>query len=132
VSAAGIGLVAALIAVGALTGVVAGILGVGGGILMVPFLTLAIGIPQHAAEGTSLLVILPTAITASIALRRRGIGDLRAGLALGALGAAGSAAGALIALALPGHVLRLVFAGFLLLIGVRLLGDAFAAPSTSR
>jgi uncharacterized membrane protein YfcA len=131
VSAAGIALVVALVAVGALTGVVAGILGVGGGILMVPFLTLAIGIPQHAAEGTSLLVILPTAIAASVALHRRGIGDLRAGLALGSLGAAGAAAGALIALALPGHVLRILFAVFLLIVGARLLGDAFAS-STSR
>jgi uncharacterized membrane protein YfcA len=132
VSAAGISLVAALVAFGALTGVVAGILGVGGGLLMVPFLTLVLDVPQHAAEGTSLLVILPTAIAASIALHRRGIGDLPSGLALGALGALGAALGALVALTLPGHVLRIGFACLLALMGARLVREALTAPSPTR
>jgi uncharacterized protein len=120
-----------LVAFGALTGVVAGILGVGGGLLMVPFLTLAVGMSQHAAEGTSLLVILPTAVAASIALRRRGVGDLRIGLELGLLGAVGAAGGALLALALPAQTLRLVFAGFVALIGLRLLRDAWRTTPTA-
>ena len=123
----GLALFLGLVAVGAVTGVVAGILGVGGGILLVPFLTLALDVPQHAAEGTSLLVIVPTSIAASIALHRRGVGDVRVGLALGGVGAAGAAVGALVALALPGHVLRLIFAGFILLVGARLLRDAMSA-----
>src|SRR6185437_6180202 len=76
----GVTLFVALIAFGVLTGVASGLLGVGGGTLMVPFLTLAAGFSQHAAEATSLLVVLPTAIAGSLALRRRGVGDL--GLAL--------------------------------------------------
>ena len=48
----------------------------GGGTLVVPFLTLAVGLSQHSAEATSLVVILPTAVVASLALRRRGIGEL--------------------------------------------------------
>ena len=126
-----VGLFVALVAFGALTGVVAGILGVGGGLLMVPFLTLAVGMSQHAAEGTSLLVILPTAVAASIALRRRGVGDLRVGLELGLLGALGAAGGALLALALPAQTLRLVFAGFVALIGLRLLRDAWRTTPTA-
>ena len=126
-SAASVAVFGALVAVGAATGVVAGTLGVGGGLLMVPFLTLVVGMPQHAAEGTSLLVILPTAIAATIALRRRGLGDLRVALELGALGAVGAAGGALLALALPGHALRLVFAGLLVIVGARLLVEALAA-----
>lgn len=128
-SASTVALVAALVAVGVATGVVAGTLGVGGGILMVPFLTLVVGMPQHAAEGTSLLVILPTALAASLALRRRGLGDLRVALELGALGAVGASAGALLALALSADSLRLVFAGFLVLIGARLLADAFGTAA---
>ena len=131
-SAAGVALVASLIAFGALTGVVAGILGVGGGLLMVPFLTLVLDIPQHAAEGTSLLVILPTAIAASIALRRRGIGDLPSGLALGTVGAVGSAVGALVALTLPGHLLRIGFACLLAVMGVRLVREALTTPAPGR
>ena len=116
----------ALVAVGAATGVLAGILGVGGGIFLVPFLVLAAGMSQHAAEATSLLVIVPTALVASLTLRSRGIGDLRAALSIGAIGAAGAAGGALLALALPGQVLRLCFAVLLALIGVRLVRDGLA------
>jgi uncharacterized membrane protein YfcA len=90
---------------------------------MVPFLTLVAGATQHQAEATSLLVILPTAIVATIVLHRKGIGDARLALRFGALGAAGGVLGALAALALPGHVLRLIFAFFLAAVGVRLLRD---------
>lgn len=121
--------VLALVAVGAATGVLAGILGVGGGIFLVPFLVLAAGMSQHAAEATSLLVIVPTALVASLTLRSRGIGDLRAALAIGAIGAAGAAGGALLALALPGQVLRLSFAVLLALVGVRLVRDGLATGS---
>ena len=123
----GIVLYVALAAFGVVTGGAAGLLGVGGGTLMVPFLTLAVGMSQHAAEATSLLVVLPTAIVASLVLRRRGIGDLGVGLRIGLLGAGGGVLGALLALALPGHVLRLVFACFLALVAVRLIRDALVA-----
>jgi uncharacterized membrane protein YfcA len=116
-------LLAALVAFGVVTGIAAGILGVGGGILMVPFLTLVAGMPQHAAEATSLLVVLPTAIVASLVLQRRGVGDLGVALRFGVVGAVGAAAGALLALALPGSSLRVVFALFLMLVGLRLVRD---------
>jgi uncharacterized membrane protein YfcA len=116
-------LLAGLVAFGAVTGVAAGVLGVGGGILMVPFLTLVAGMPQHAAEATSLLVVLPTAAVASLVLQRRGVGDLAVALRFGAIGAVGATGGALLALALPGHSLRIVFAVFLALVGLRLVRD---------
>ena len=68
---------------------------------MVPFLTLAVGLSQHAAEATSLVVVLPTAIVASLELRRRGVGDLGLALRFGVVGALGGVVGALLALALP-------------------------------
>lgn len=113
-----------LAAFGILVGGASGLLGVGGGTLMVPFLTLAVGMSQHAAEATSLLVVLPTAIVASVVLRRRHVGDLGVALRLGALGALGGVGGALLALALPGDVLRIVFAVFLALVSVRLVRDS--------
>jgi uncharacterized protein len=123
-------LLAVLVAFGVVTGIAAGILGVGGGILMVPFLTLVAGMPQHAAEATSLLVVLPTAVVASLVLQRRGIGDLGVALRFGLVGAAGAAGGALLALALPGRSLRLVFAVFLALVGLRLVRDGLHTERT--
>jgi uncharacterized membrane protein YfcA len=117
----------ALAAFGLGTGAAAGLLGVGGGILMVPFLTLAVGLSQHAAEATSLVVVLPTAFVASVALRRRGVGDLGLALRFGLVGALGGAAGALLALALPAATQRVVFAAFLTLVGLRLVHDGVRA-----
>jgi len=119
-------LYAALIAFGFFTGGAAGLLGVGGGIMMVPFLTLVVGISQHEAQATSLLVVLPTAVVASITLHRKRVGDLPLALRFGAIGAVGGIAGALLALALPGHALRLVFALFLAVVAVRLVRDGLA------
>ena len=119
-----LGLFALLVAFGAVAGVLAGLLGVGGGILLVPFLVLVVGMTQHEAEATSLLVILPTAVAASVALRRRNVGDLPTALAVGLVGAVGAVAGVLLALALDADVLRLVFAVLLAFVGVRLIGDA--------
>lgn len=119
----GVTLYVALVVFGVAVGATSGLLGVGGGTLMVPFLTLAAGLSQHAAEATSLLVVLPTAIVASIVLRRRGVGDLGLALRFGTLGAIGSVLGALLALALPGHVLKLVFGAFLLVVSARLVRD---------
>ena len=117
-----------LVAVGAASGMLAGLLGVGGGILLVPFLVLVVDMSQHAAEATSLLVILPTALVASLTLRRRGVGDLPLALGVGVVGAIGGAAGALLALALPGHVLRALFAFFIAVVGVRLVRDGLVHP----
>lgn len=121
-------LLLALVAVGVASGMLAGLLGVGGGTLLVPFLVLVVGMSQHEAEATSLLVILPTAVVASITLQRRGIGDVPLALGIGIVGAIGAAAGALLALALPAGVLRALFAVFVALVGVRLVRDGLVLP----
>jgi uncharacterized membrane protein YfcA len=119
-----------LVAFGVLTGVLSGVLGVGGGIFMVPFLVLAIGLSQHAAQATSLLVVLPTAAVGSWALYKRGVGDPRVALRMGLVGMIGSIGGTALALSLPGQVLRIFFALLMVVVGVRLLRDALrAAPS---
>lgn len=115
----------ALAAFGVGVGVASGLLGVGGGTLVVPFLTLAVGLSQHSAEATSLLVILPTAIAGSLVLRRRGVGDLGLALRFGVVGAVASVLGALLALALPAGTLRVVFAVFVGLVGLKLGYDGF-------
>jgi uncharacterized membrane protein YfcA len=123
----GPGLYAALVAFGVLAGVASGLLGVGGGTLIVPFLTLAVGLTQHGAEATSLLVILPTAIVGSFTLRRKGVGNLGLALRFGAVGAVGAFAGAKLALALSASTLKIAFAVFVGVVGVKLAWDGFRA-----
>ena len=122
----GVALYAALVVFGLFTGGAAGLLGVGGGIMIVPFLTIVAGVSQHAAQATSLLVVLPTAIVASWVLNRKGVGDLRIALLVGVLGTGGGVLGALLALELPGHTLRVIFALFLGGVAVRLVRDGLA------
>lgn len=123
-----------LAAIGCGTGVLAGLLGVGGGVAMVPLLTLGFGLSQQAAEATSLFVILPTSLVATAVLARRRIGHFRLGLAVGVFGAAGSGLGSYLALHLPARTLRYIFAAFMIFVAVRLLGDVVRtrAPSVSR
>jgi uncharacterized membrane protein YfcA len=119
----------ALAAFGVLTGMLSGLLGVGGGIFMVPFLVLVVGLSQHQAQATSLLVVLPTAVVASWLLHRRGVGNLRVALRMGAIGMIGSIGGTFLALSLPGSVLRVIFAVLMVVVGLRLLRDA-ARPAS--
>lgn len=114
----------ALACFGALSGMLAGLLGVGGGIFMVPFLVLAIGFSQHDAQATSLLVILPTALVATWSLHRQGAVDLGRGLRMGVAGVVGGALGALIALEVSGAALRVIFAVLLAVVGLKLLRDS--------
>lgn len=114
-----------LIAFGALAGTLASVLGVGGGILVVPFLVLTTNLSQQAAQATALLVVLPTAIVAVWALRGTSVGDPRAAVRMGLVGIPGGFAGALVALHVPGQTLRFAFAALMVLIGVRLLRDGW-------
>jgi uncharacterized protein len=118
----------ALAAFGLAAGAASGLLGIGGGALMVPFLVLVADYGQHKAEAISLLVVLPTAIVGSTFLHRQGIGDLRQALKLGAFGAGGSFVGAKLALALPADTLQVLFAAFLAAIGLNMIWRARSAP----
>jgi uncharacterized membrane protein YfcA len=107
-------------AVGLVAGVMAGLFGVGGGILFVPTLTLVLGLTQLHAEASSLLAILPTAAAGAWQQRRYGNVRWRAALVL-ALGAiAGVEAGVQIAEALPEHVLRRLFGVLMLAVAAQL------------
>ena len=106
---------------GVAVGALSALLGVGGGVLMVPFMTLALGYGQHASEGTALLVIVPTAVAGVVAHRRRGYVDFRVAALLAAGGVLGAAAGARLALEIPGESLELAFGIFLVAVGARMV-----------
>jgi uncharacterized membrane protein YfcA len=118
------------IAVGVGVGVLSGALGVGGGFLIVPYLVLAAGLDQHTAQGTSLVVVLPTAVVATWSLHRKGLAEIHSGLVIGVLGAAGSFAGSRLALALPNDVLRIIFAILLALVALRMIRDGLRMRKT--
>ncbi len=104
------------IALGFLAGVLAGLFGVGGGVLFVPALSLALGLDQLTAQATSLLAMLPVVAVGTWRQQRYGHVRLRPALVLGIGGIVGVTAGGFLALSLPEHVLERLFA--VLLLGV--------------
>jgi uncharacterized membrane protein YfcA len=115
---------------GATIGVLAGFMGVGGGILAVPALTLVLGMSQPAAQGTSLAVILVTAPAGAFEHHRHVALWLVPWLALGA--AAGGPAASWLALWLPQVFLARAFAVFLLVSVIHLWVKSGSAGSAGR
>ncbi len=109
------------VAIGLAAGVVAGLLGVGGGVLFVPGLVLFMGLDQHHAEATSLLAIVPVALVGTYRQDRYGNVRRADALLLGVLSVAGAAAGVALANTLSGPVLRDAFAALMLLVAVQLV-----------
>ncbi len=83
----GTGTDAALFALGAFTGLLSGLLGVGGGFIMVPGMLLVASMPTALAKGTSLAAIIPTAMFATSRNWRRGHADVKLGVGVGSAGA---------------------------------------------
>lgn len=116
--------VAEVIAIGVAAGTIAGMFGVGGGVLFVPVLTLILGLSQAEAEGTSLLAMIPVALVGSIRQYRRGLIDLRQVAAIGAFSGLGAVIGATLANNLPEDILRKGFGLFLLVVASQLFRRA--------
>jgi uncharacterized membrane protein YfcA len=114
--------------IGLAAGIVAGLLGVGGGALFVPALTIGLCLSQLDAEATSLLAIVPVALVGALRQRGHGNVDLRTGAMLGGLGATGAVGGAAIANAVPQRALEVSFALFILFVASRLVRRALSVP----
>jgi len=120
-----------VVLVGFAVGVMSAMFGVGGGVIMVPFIVLVLGEGQHLAEGTSLLVIVPTAVAGVLAHHKHGyVSFARSGI-LAAAGVAGAFAGARLALSLDGDVLKVYFGVFTVIVGLRLLRDGVRASGNA-
>ncbi|HEX3455846.1 MAG TPA: sulfite exporter TauE/SafE family protein [Gaiellaceae bacterium] len=113
------------VVVGFAAGIVAGLFGVGGGILFVPVLTLALGLEQHHAQATSLLAILPTVAVGTWRQQRYGNVRWRASLILGVAGVGGVLAGGSLAESLPGDVLRRLFGALLVVVAAQIAWRAW-------
>jgi uncharacterized membrane protein YfcA len=108
------------ILLGLSAGVLAGLFGVGGGILFVPTLV-ALGLGQLEAQGTSLLAILPTVLAGSWSQARYGNLRTRSAVLLGLASIIGVEIGARIVIELPEETIRRLFAVLLFAVAVQLV-----------
>ncbi len=115
-------IIAIIIAIG--IGVIAAVLGVGGGFLMVPVFTILFGLDQKMAIGTSLAVIVATSFSGSFSFARQGRIFYRAATVMIIPGIIGAVIGGLLTAVLPGSWLALIFSGLIILFAVAMLsGD---------
>jgi len=121
---------AAAIVGGLAAGLLSGTIGVGGGIVMVPLMTVGYRLPQTLAQGTSLLAIIPTAIVGGVTHWREGNVDRDGAVFMGAGGVVGAILGALIAVHVSGAALARVFAVVLIINAVVLLRRALQPQVT--
>lgn len=117
------------ILIGLAAGVVAGLLGVGGGALFVPALTIGLGLSQLEAEATSLLAIIPVALVGAWRQRAHGNVDVRTGVLLGFVAIGGAAGGVVLANAVPQRALEIGFAIFILFVAFQLVRRELRMPA---
>ena len=112
-----------LMLIGLGAGVIAGLFGVGGGMVFVPALVLFAGLGHLEAEATSLLAIVPVATMGAWRQHRYGNLRLRPGLLVGVLAIGGGVAGVVIANAVPERGLEIGFAALLVLTAYQLIRE---------
>lgn len=107
------------IPLGLMAGVLAGMFGVGGGILFVPTLALGLGLTQIHAEATSLLAIIPTVIAGTWRQARYGNVRWRPALLLGIAAIGGVEGGVLVAQSIPEDLLRRLFGALMIAVAAQ-------------
>ncbi len=111
-----------LIGIGILTGFMAGMLGIGGAIVMIPALVLLLGFTQHEAQGTSLAVMLPPiGIIAAYNYYKTGVVNFKFALILAVAFLFGSYFGSKLAISMTQTLLKKVFGVLLLIVAARML-----------
>lgn len=111
-----------LLAIGVITGIMAGMLGIGGAIIMIPALVFILGLNQQMAQGTSLAVMLPPiGIFAAYNYWKAGQVNIKFAIILAVAFIIGSYFGSKIALNLPQSLLKKIFGILLLLVAAKML-----------
>ncbi|MFT4052822.1 MAG: sulfite exporter TauE/SafE family protein [Microbacterium sp.] len=118
---------AGLAVLGVITGILSGLLGVGGGVVVVPALMILFGTSDLIAKGTSLLMMIPTAVSGTVGNIRRSNVDLRAAALVGVAACTTTAVGAWIATLLDPFVANILFAVFLTYIAFQMAQRALRA-----
>lgn len=110
-----------LVLIGVATGILAGLLGVGGGVVMVPAMMMALQMPAAMAKGTSVAVIIPTSIMGTWRNRTKKNVDMKAAGILGLGGILAAIAGGWISARMSDTVSNVLFATLLLVVAARLV-----------
>ncbi len=110
-----------LLAGGLFAGTLGALLGLGGGIILVPFLTLALGLPMHQAIATSITAVIATSTAGAAMNIQRKTVNIKLGMVLETTTVAGAIAGGITATVLSGEVLARIF-GVLLIAVAALMG----------
>lgn len=111
-----------LIAVGLIAGFLSGLIGIGGGVIIVPALVLFLGFTQKAAQGTSLgILLLPVGILAVLQYYKQGYININYILIVAIAFVAGGFFGSKLALTLSDEKMKKVFAVILMLIAIKML-----------
>ncbi|GAB3282368.1 sulfite exporter TauE/SafE family protein [Microbacterium lacusdiani] len=118
---------AALVLTGLVTGVLSGLIGVGGGIVVVPVLILLFGASDLVAKGTSLLMMIPTTMSGTIGNIRHKNVDLVAGLCIGVTACVTAPLGTLVANVIDPQVANILFVIFLVVITAQMTQRAIRA-----
>jgi hypothetical protein len=117
-------IIVSLILIGILAGVLSGLVGVGGGIIMVPLLILFFGFNQHQAQGTSLAVLaVPVTAVAVFTYYKEGQINIKYAAVIAVFFVVGSIFGSKLALTLDQNILKKIFAIVLLVIAGKMLLD---------
>lgn len=117
-----------LVGCGVLVGLVAGLMGIGGGVIVVPALVLFFEVGSVTAKGTSLLVVLPTAFVGTLRNLRNGNVDLRGAMMCGAGGVLSAFGGGLLAGVISPGISTGLFAGLLIVIALGMIRDILRPP----
>jgi len=114
--------IVAYAALGVAAGVFSGLVGIGGGILIVPVLVFVFGLSQHQAQGTTLaLLVPPIGLLGAWTYFKHGYVDVRMALFIAAGFFLGSLIGARFSVSLPDGALARIFGGAVIVIGAKLL-----------
>lgn len=114
-----------LLLIGIVAGIVSGLVGVGGGVIVVPALIMILGFSQKMAQGTTLAMLIPPiGIFAAITYYKNGNVDVRAAIFIILGFIFGSVVGSLLVARLPDIAVTRIFAVFLLLVAIKMLIDS--------
>ena len=113
---------------GLAAGLLSGAIGIGGGLVFVPILTIGFRVTQTIAQGTSLAAIVPTALVGGVTHLRQGNANVTAAWWLGGAGVVGAIGGAVLATHLESGLLGRVFGAFYIGAAILLLQRALSTP----
>jgi uncharacterized membrane protein YfcA len=114
---------AALVAIGFATGVLAGLLGIGGGVVMVPAMVVFFSEPSVVAKGTSVAVIIPTSIMGTWRNWKANNIDLKVAAIVGMSGIVSAVAGGFIADVMSEDISNVLFASLIVIVAIRMIVD---------